>query len=66
MIRGAPFVCSLALLASMGIPNLGGAREPESEQPTGRSQPDESQQPEGREQWRELLFAANQEVASAQ
>jgi hypothetical protein len=64
--EGAPFVCSLALLTSIGIPNLGGAREPESEQPTGRSQADESEQPEGREQWRELLLAANQEVASAQ
>jgi hypothetical protein len=66
MIRGALFVCSLALLTSIGVPNLGGAREPESEQPAGRSQSDESEQPEGREQWRELLFAANQEVASAQ
>ncbi len=31
-----------------------------------REQPDESEQPEGREQWRELLLAANQQVASAQ
>ncbi len=67
MIRGALFVCSLALLlTSTGIPNLGGAREPESEQPTGRSQADESEQPEDREQWRERLLAANREVASAQ
>ena len=66
MIRRALFVCSLALLTSVGIPNLGSAREPEPEQPNGRSQPDESEQPEGREQWREQLFAANQEVASAQ
>ena len=66
MIRGSLFVCSLALLIGIGFPSLGGAREPESEQSTGHSQSDESEQPEGREQWRELLLAANQEVASAQ
>ena len=54
MIRGALLVCSLALLASISIPNLGCAQEPESEQP------------DGREQWREQLLAANQEVAIAQ
>jgi hypothetical protein len=66
VIRGALFVCSLTLLTSIGIPNLGDAREPESEQPMARERQDESEQPEGREQWRELLLAANQQIASAQ
>ena len=54
MIRGALLVCSLALLTSISIPNLGCAQEPESEPP------------EGRTQWREQLLAANQQVAIAQ
>ncbi len=54
MIRGALLACSLALLTSISIPNLGTAQEPES------------QQPEGREEWREQLLTANQEVAIAQ
>ncbi len=54
MIQRTLFVCSLALLASISIPNLGCAQEPESEQP------------EGREQWREQLLTANQRVAIAQ
>jgi hypothetical protein len=54
MIRGALLACSLALLASISIPNLGCAQEPESEQPQGRTQ------------WREQLLAANQQVAIAQ
>ena len=66
MIRGTLLVCSLTLLTSIGIPNLGDAQEPESEQPMAREQQDESEQPEGREQWRELLLAANQQIASAQ
>jgi hypothetical protein len=78
MIRGALLVCSLALLTSAGMPILGSAQEPESEQSDVRSQADESEQPdeseqraeseqpEGREQWRERLFAANQRVANAE
>jgi hypothetical protein len=54
MIRGALLACSLALLASISIPNLGTAQEPELEQPQGRTQ------------WREQLLAANQQVAIAQ
>ena len=54
MIRGTLLVCSLALLTSISIPNLGTAQEPESEQPQGRTQ------------WREQLLAANQQVAIAQ
>ncbi|MCH8891748.1 MAG: hypothetical protein IH827_11835 [Myxococcales bacterium] len=54
MIRGALLACSLALLASISIPNLGTAQEPELEQPQGRTQ------------WREQLLAANQRVAIAQ
>ncbi len=54
MIRGALLACSLALLASISIPNLGTAQEPEPEQP------------EGRTQWREQLLTANQQVAIAQ
>ncbi len=54
MIRGTLLVCSLALLTSISIPNLGCAQEPESEQPQGRTQ------------WREQLLAANQQVAIAQ
>jgi hypothetical protein len=65
MIRGALFVCSLALLTSIGVPNLGGAREPASEQPEARSQQEESEPPEGRKEWRERLLTANGEVAIA-
>ena len=54
MIRGALLACSLALLASISIPNLGTAQEPELEQPQGRTE------------WREQLLAANQRVAIAQ
>ena len=54
MIRGALLAWSLALLASISIPNLGTAQEPELEQPQGRTQ------------WREQLLAANQQVAIAQ
>ncbi|MCH7599769.1 MAG: hypothetical protein IH973_08435 [Myxococcales bacterium] len=54
MIRGALLLCSLALLTSIGTPNLACAQQPEPEQP------------EGRKEWRELLLTANQEVALAQ
>jgi hypothetical protein len=53
MIRGALFVCTIALITAISTPNLGSAREPESEQP------------EGRQEWRERLLTANQEVAIA-
>ncbi len=54
MIRGILLACSLALLASISIPTLGCAQEPESEPPQGRTQ------------WREQLLTANQQVAIAQ
>ena len=66
MIRSALLVCAIALLTATGAPNLGSAREPESEQSSERSQQDESEQPEGRSEWRERLLAANGEVAIAE
>jgi len=66
VIRSTLLVCLLALLAATSAPNLGSAREPESEQSDGRSQQKESEPPEGRQEWRERLLAANQVVAIAQ
>ena len=57
MIRRTLLVCSIALLASIGIPGPVCADEVE---------PEKSEQPEGRVQWRARLLVANQEVASAQ
>lgn len=54
MIRETLLACSLALLTSISLPNLGYAQDSESEQP------------EGRKQWREQLLTANQQVAIAQ
>ena len=77
MIRGALLACTFALVTAISTPNLGSARESESERPDGRSEPTESEQPderskqgeserpEGREEWRERLLIANQEVAIA-
>lgn len=56
MIRRILLVCSIALLASVSIPNPVRADEMLAQ---------ESVQPEGREQWRARLLAANQAVASA-
>jgi hypothetical protein len=64
MIRSTLFVCAIALLAGIGAPSLGDAREPEPSDE--RSQQEEPQQPEGRQEWREQLLIANQEVAIAQ
>jgi hypothetical protein len=66
MIRSALLVCAIALLTVTSAPNLGSAREPESERPSERSQQEESEQPEGRLEWRERLLTANQEIAIAQ
>ena len=66
MIRSALFGCAIALLTITGAPNLGSARESESEQASERSQREESEQPEDREEWRERLLAANAEVAIAE
>ena len=66
MIRSTLFVCTVALLASIGAPSLGDAPEPEPEPSDVRSQQEESKQPEGREEWRKRLLIANQEVAIAQ
>jgi len=57
MIRRTLLVCSIALLASVSIPNPICADEMLAQQESG--------QLEGREQWRARLLAANQEVASA-
>jgi len=65
MTRGALLVCTFALVTAISTPNLGSARESESERPDGRSQQAESEQPEGRQEWREQLLSANQEVAIA-
>ena len=65
MIRGTLLACTFALVTAISTPNLGSARESESERPDGRSQQAESEQPEGRQEWREQLLIANQEVAIA-
>jgi len=65
MTRGALLVCTFALVTAISTPNLGSARESESERPDERSQQAESEQPEGRQEWREQLLSANQEVAIA-
>ena len=66
MIRGVLLAGSLGLWATISIPNLGSARDPEPEQPGARAQQSESEQPESREEWREQLLVANQELAIAE
>jgi chromosome segregation ATPase len=66
MIRSALLVCSLALLTSAGVANLGNADELESEPASEDAQPREDEETEDREEWREQLLTANQEIAIAQ
>jgi hypothetical protein len=65
VIRSALLIFAIGLVAGIGTPDLGSAREPGSEHPVGDSQREDSEQPEGREEWRKELLAANQAVAIA-
>jgi len=66
VIRSALLVCSLALLAGVGIPSVGTADELESEPASEDAQSREDEQTADREEWREQLLAANQEIAIAE
>jgi len=60
MIRRILFACSLALLATIDIPNPVCADE------LVAAETAKSEKPEGREQWRAKLLAVNREVADAE